>query len=257
MKRVVIVADAQVPYANIAQVEALANFIKSHKPDDVYCVGDVADLPMVSRWTRGRRGEFDTDITVHRDEVKRFLEKVMPNGGHLKEGNHDRRVEMYVDQYAPALSPLKELKMENFFGLADLGVTLHRELWEFAPGVVLAHGDEAGIASVGGETARKLGTKLNKSVICSHTHRQGLIFQGHSMLGVQGDTHFFMEVGHTMNLSDAKYLSSGAANWTPGFGVIDIEDGKVTPQLVQMSQSGDFTFERKKYVRGRVQRTTK
>ena len=260
MKRVVVISDAQVPYQQERQVSALVRFIKETNPDDVYCVGDVADLPMVSRWERGRKGEYSGLLDHHREEVKKFLRRVMPNGGHLKEGNHDRRLEMYLHSYAPAAAELPEMKMERFFGLSDMGIELHRDLWEYSPGYILAHGDEGTLSRVGGMTAFNLAKELNKSVTCSHTHRQGIIHQGSSLLGVAKDGIWGQEVGHTMAMDAATYLRSGKSNWTAGFGILDIlGNGRVVPTNVQMSPTGSFVFEGRSYEDGiiRVKVSTK
>lgn len=252
MKRVVLVPDVQAPFTNWRQVNSLAAFIKDSKPDDVYCVGDLFDLPMVSRWERNRRGEFSNRIQDHIDDGRRIIEKCQIS--HLKVGNHDRRVEQYVENYAPALSPLADLKMEKLFGLPELGCELHRELWEFTPGWLLAHGDEGSISKVGGMTALHLANSTNKSVICGHTHRQGHVVQGSSLLGVEGPAIHGVEVGNMMRLKDAGYLKSGIANWQAGFGVIDISNKRVAVQLVQMSATGSFSFEGRSYEDGKIRR---
>ena len=251
-KRVVLAPDIQAPYQNPRQVNALGAFVNGLRPDDSWACGDLWDLPMVSRWERNRRGEFSGKIQEHIDDGRRVIEKLKIT--HLKVGNHDRRVEQYVENYAPALSPLAGLKMEKLFGLEDLGCVLHRELWEFTPGWVLAHGDEGSISKVGGMTALNLAKSINKSVICGHTHRQGHVVQGSSLLGVEGDSIHGVELGHCMRLADAGYLKSGIANWQAGFAVADISNKRVAIQLIQMSPTGSFFFEGQSYEDGKLRR---
>lgn len=250
VKRIVVVSDVQVPYQSNRQVNALAAFIRGFKPDDVYSVGDHFDLPMVSRWTRNRRGEFDGSIRNHIDEGRRILEKLQVR--QLKVGNHDIRVERYVENYAPALSPLQELRMENLFGLGELGVTLHRDPWEFAPGWVIAHGDEGALSQKPGQTAFNLASKWGKSVVCSHTHRQGHIVNGIGFAGEINSHIHGVEVGCLMEVSQAHYLRAGASNWTPGFAILDISNNRVQPQLIQMSKTGGFIFEGRYFEDGKV-----
>lgn len=251
-KRLVVVPDVQAPFTNQRQINSLAGFNRAILPDGVPCVGDLFDLPMVSRWTRNRRGEFEGRITDHIDEGCRIIEKLGITD--LKEGNHDRRVLTYVEQYAPALSPLAELQPEKLFRLDDLGVVYHRDLWEFTPGWIMAHGDEGNLSQQPGMTAQKLSDKVRKSVVCGHTHRQAILVTGSSFLGVEGPSYTAVEVGHMMNLHDAKYLRSGLANWTAGFAVIDISNKRVAVQLVQMSPTGSFYFEGQAWEDGRIRK---
>lgn len=248
-KRIVIVSDCQVPFQCDRQVNSLAGFIRATQPDDVMSVGDHFDLPMVSRWTRNRRGEFDGNIQEHIDEGRKILEKLQVH--HLKVGNHDIRIERYVENYAPALSRLNSLKMENVFGLDDLGVVLHRDPYEFTPGWLLLHGDEHNLSQKPGQTAAAAVEKLDKSVVCSHTHRQAIIPMSKNALG-EANTKYAMEVGCLMDFSQAHFLRNGASNWTAGFGVIDISNNRVVPTIVQMSKTGSFLFEGHAWEDGRI-----
>lgn len=252
MKRVVVVSDVQAPYTNMRQVNSLAGYIRAIQPDDVYCVGDVWDLPMVSRWTRNRRGEFDGNIQEHIDSGRRIMEKLGVR--HIKAGNHDIRVERYVENFAPALSRLQELKMENLFGLGELGITMHREPWEFTPGWVLAHGDEGNMSTSPGQTAAKMSRRWGKSVVCSHTHRQAIIPDGIGFAGEVHTTLYGVEVGHMMNIAQATYLRAGSSNWTAGFGILDISNGKVHPTIVQMSPTGSFIVDGRSWEDGRMRK---
>ena len=58
MERIVIVSDLQIPYHDPKAVHNLIDFIKRYKPDRVISVGDEIDLPSVSKWERGRIGEY-------------------------------------------------------------------------------------------------------------------------------------------------------------------------------------------------------
>ena len=58
MKRVVVLSDIQAPYHDARLVTNIQRFVKDYKPDELYCVGDEADAPEPSRWTKGRAGEY-------------------------------------------------------------------------------------------------------------------------------------------------------------------------------------------------------
>lgn len=242
------IPDTQIPFVNKRQVRAVANFIKEKRRDGeldkVHQVGDLVDYTSLGRWVRNKRGEFDTELQQHIDEARRLLEKLTVD--HWKAGNHDVRLDRYVEDNAPALSPLVwnkgVLSTESLFGLDDLGVRYERDIYEFAPDWCVAHGDEGPLSNKAGETALKLSSRVGKSVVCGHTHRAGLIPQTESFNGRPVRTLFGLEVGNWMNMNEATYLKGGFANWQCAFGWIEVSNLRVQPHLVFISQTGSFTF---------------
>jgi hypothetical protein len=65
-KTIVVISDLQIPYHHKKAVAALIDFVRRTKPDALACVGDEADLPMVSRWEDSSRGEYSTALQRHR-----------------------------------------------------------------------------------------------------------------------------------------------------------------------------------------------
>jgi hypothetical protein len=151
-----------------------------------------------------------------------------------------------VAQHAPGLSSLPELKIEEFMGLNQLGITFHRKPYAIAPGWLMVHGDEAGSSRIAGGTALGLARKLGKSVICGHTHKMGLIHDHSSVNGKQTAQRFGFEVGNLMDQSKASYLGAGYANWQPGFGVLIVDGNNVTPLPIPIINN-QFYWEGKTY----------
>lgn len=253
--------DLQAPWVNRRQVRALANYIKAKKANGeihmVHQVGDAADNTQLGRWVKNRRGEYDTNIRKHIDDTARLLEQLQVD--RWKSGNHEFRWVTYIENSAPALSPLMSdrdvLSIENLYHLDDLGIKFERDIYEFAPGWVVAHGDEGPISSKAGETALKLASRIGKSVVCGHTHRAGIVPQTESLNGTPVRTLFGLEVGNFMNMNEASYLKGGYANWQSAFGVCDVSNSRVQPYIVFVSPTGSFSFEGESwedagYVRG-------
>lgn len=245
MKTVVAVSDLQVPYHHKRAVAALARFIDAWRPDDVICVGDELDAPQVSRWNKGLAGEYAGKLAADRDEAVRVLEQLKVR--HVMRSNHGDRLGNYLRQYAPALADEPELDYGRYMRFADLGITFHRKLWEFAPGWLLAHGDEGHLSSHPGMTALKLAQRTGKSVCCGHTHRAGLIPYTEAHSGRHTRTIYGMEVGCLMELSQAAYLKSGGANWQLAFGIFFVDGRKVSPHIVYMRPDGSFVWESKEW----------
>jgi hypothetical protein len=157
--------------------------------------------------------------------------------------NHGERLWNYLTAKAPALADEPELQYEKYMRFADIGVTYHRKMYEFAPGWLLAHGDEGGHSSIAGTTAARLAKSTGKSICCGHTHRAGIqpFTEAHSGRAVR--TVYGMEVGNLMDMNRAGYLKSGGANWQTAFGIFFVDGRKVSPHIVYMHADGSFVWE--------------
>lgn len=245
MRTIVTVSDLQVPYQHKPAVRALAKFIADWQPDSVQCVGDEIDMPQVSRWTEGTKGEYAGKLHLDRDETTRVLEELQVQ--HVMRSNHGERLWSYIARKAPALADDPALQYENYMRFADIGVTYHRQMFEFAPGWLLAHGDEGGLSSIAGTTAARLAKATGKSVTCGHTHRAGLqpFTEAHS--GRMNRTVYGHEVGCLMDMRKAGYLKSGGANWQLSFGIHFVDGRKVSPHVVFMRPDGSFVWEKREW----------
>lgn len=246
-RRIVIISDLQMPYALPAATASLLSFIRKIKPDALACVGDESDLPMVSRWTEGKRGEFSTTIQDDLDATHALFAQFRSALGegkpfHLVRSNHTDRLERYIENKAPAIAHLRGLTYPELIGVKKLRITWHNQMAEIAPNVLLAHGDEGNISKVAGMTALKLSEMTGKSIVCGHTHRQGLVWASHGFSG-KIQSRFALEVGHLMDISQAHYLRPrGAANWQLGFGLLEITGRHVSPYAIPMRSDGSFTW---------------
>lgn len=207
-------------------------------------VGDDTDSPEPSKWNRGMAGEYagtlQKNLDATHDVHSLFRQALGENRPyHVQRSNHGDRVETYTRRYAPALSSLNSLFIESLLRYDDLGITYHRKIWEFAPGWVMAHGDEGGLNQTPGGTAMGLVRRLGKSVLCGHTHRLGM---QHETRGLNGRPEFLfgIEVGHLMDMGKASYLKTGSANWMSGFVTLEIDGRDVYPQLHHVRPDGRF-----------------
>ena len=235
MKRIVVLSDLQIPYQDNKAVKASIQFIKDYKPDELWCVGDELDAPEPSRWNKGMAGEYagtlQDSIDLTKDIMSEYRAALGKKPFYIQRSNHTDRIDTYMRKFAPAFSSLKSLEIEQLLGYSSLGITYLHRMRELLPGWVMAHGDEGALNRVPGSTALNLAKRIGKSVVCGHTHRLGL---QHETVGFYGKTQtlFGLEVGHMMDIKQASYLTSGAANWQQGIGIL-IQDGKkVSPYTV-------------------------
>lgn len=241
MKTIVTVSDLQVPYHHKRAVSALTKFIREWEPDEVVCVGDEIDMPQISRWNKGTAGEYAGKLHKDRDDTVRILEAL--HVSHVMRSNHGDRLRTYLNTYSPGLADEPELQYERYMRFADIGVTYHRKMYEFAPNWLLAHGDEGGLSQEPGKTALRLAQRAGKSVMCGHTHRAGIQPYTEAHSGKHVRTIYGMEVGCLMELAQANYLKSGGANWQLAFGIHFVDGRKVSPHLVYMHTDGSFVWE--------------
>jgi predicted phosphodiesterase len=250
MKRIVILSDMQIPYHDKKAVKLVQQFVKDYQPDQLFCVGDEADSPEPSRWNKGTAGEFSGTLQKGLDQtaeiMKTFKEAIGDKPFHVMRSNHGDRIQHYINRYAPALASLRELEYSKLLRYRENEITYHDKIYQFAPGWIMAHGDEGNLIRTAGGTAMSLARKTNSSVVCGHTHRLGIQHEHSGFNGKIQNRLYGVEVGHLMDLSKASYLNTGSANWQQGIGILYVDKGKVVPSVVPLNGTS-FVVEGKQY----------
>jgi hypothetical protein len=227
----------QYPYIKKSYVESLLDYINYVKPDKLLCVGDELDCQTISTYARGTALEFEGSLQKNINGLKSLLKEFRSAVGRnkpfiMQRSNHTARIENTFQNLRQHSQFLIAIKIENLLGYndKDINITYNRSLKEFTKGWLLAHGDENRLFSQAGATAMNLAMKTNKSVICSHTHRQGILRQTYGY-GSNQTTITGVEVGHLCDVKKMSYLKESIANWSAGFGLIYEQDGVVKPEL--------------------------
>ena len=251
MKRVIVIPDLQIPLHDAKTVNNFINFIEDYQPDELYCVGDEFDAFEISRWDKGTSKELGGTYQKNIDATYAIMARFRAALGygkpfHVMRSNHgETRVRSYL-KTAPALESLRALDYATLMGYPELKITYHNQIWEFAPGWGLAHGDEGGMSQQAGGTAMRLAQKTGLSMVTGHTHKAGLQHAHRGYNGQLTQRLYGMEVGHMMDMSKATYLPANAGNWQQAFGVLYIDRNKVTPNLIQINNRS-FIVEGTKY----------
>lgn len=252
----VVIPDLQVPYHDEKALIRVKNFLRWYQPTGLLCVGDEADAPEISRWEKGRKGEYagtlEAGLTQTHEVIRDLIEAAGGVRMDIMRSNHtSTRLINYIDRYAPALAGAEFLTYDHIMGFngkpsvltkhygESLNVTWHHDMWEFAKGWALAHGDEAGLSRIPGQTAMNLAKRVGVSVVCGHTHRAGLVHDTHGFGGKVKSVLYGLEVGHLMDPAKVSYLST-AGNWHQALGLLTINDGKVYPELLTIPRAGKF-----------------
>lgn len=241
---VAIIPDLQVPLHDKVFVERLLRFVKDVRPDKVGFIGDLSDSTEISRWVKGKPGEYTGQFQNACDlvsEVVRSFRSAAPKADFwLQDSNHDGRIREYLAEGAPALLGNRALQVEELFGLKTHGVTYHRKPHEFLPGVISVHGHEESYSSVPGKYGLDAINRYGASVVYGHTHRPLLVTNSRGYDGVL-ETQFAMNVGHGMDTLQVDYMKSGHMNWSRAVGLVHYDQGQLYPELI-ISLDGTFRY---------------
>lgn len=239
-----IIPDLQVPLHDKAYLEVMLRLIKDVRPDIVGFIGDVSDSTEISRWVKGKAGEytgqFQNACDTVSNAVRRFREAAPKADMFVQSSNHDTRIREYLAKGAPALEAQRSLKVEELFGFNQHGVIFHDKPFSFLPGVVSVHGHEETYSSVPGKYGLDAINRYGSSVVYGHTHQPILVTNSRGHSGVL-ETQFAMNVGHGMDTLKVDYATSGHMNWCKAIGLVHYDQGTLYPELL-ISLDGSLRY---------------
>lgn len=241
--RVLIGLEMQIPYENPKLFRSFLDFAKDFNPERIVVIGDFLDVPGPARWNRGTALEFRGTLGMESRRGYEYLRELRGLVGSstvidFHEGNHEKRIQSYVRNKAPAFEGLDVLSIPSLLRFDELGINLLPDVSPLAQGWVTTHGDVVAstVSRTSGGTALIQARKIGKSVICGHTHRLGMINEqlaGKSLTGV--------ETGHMMDLNKASYVY--APNWQAGFAAVEISENKVQKiHLTKLNSQGKISW---------------
>jgi predicted phosphodiesterase len=240
-----VVPDLQVPLHDAEFVSKLVDVASYIKPDGLVFIGDLTDSTEVSRWVKGRAGEYSGQLQAAFDTtaeiVARFRRAVGDVEMILIDSNHDERTKKYVSENAPALSCLRSLELEELAGLRSSDVRYLPGPHEFTPGVLAVHGHERAYSQIAGKYGLDRVREYGANLVYGHTHTPGL-FTTAVGTGDHRQNRWAMNVGHGMDMSKAGYLKDGYATWGQAFGLVHHQDGVSIPELI-LAHDGKFFME--------------
>ena len=193
---------------------------KAYQPEKIVILGDLLDLPALSRWEVEPKHRHQTLTAIK--AAHNFLKTLRINCPNAKivllEGNHERRLKDYLAKNAPEL--LWATDVPGLLGLKELKIEYAGPYGARVPvaqGIFATHGHLIG--RKGGESAAKMLGAYHLSTIFGHTHRLELAFHRHYDENTQGKTVFSMGCG-TLAKLDGTVPGSQFPDWQQGFGVL-------------------------------------
>lgn len=212
---VVIASDIHIPFQDDGAVRSFIRYCKEKQPEVVVLNGDVLDMFMLSRFTKGEGRNPLEEMTMCQGFLD-SLRKAVPNADiYYVIGNHENRLEKYVLTKAPELASLIEdvftiIKTSDYRVRGCTSVT-------FNDNFVCKHGTLLGNKS--GLSAIKEMENAYMSGATGHTHRLCKYIARKS-----GRKFVWLETGCLCSLNPEYMINP---NWQVGFAQLEFKNGKL------------------------------
>jgi len=214
VKKAYFLGDIHAPFENKALIRNIAKSMTVTRPNYIALVGDLMDLPGLSAHLNHR------DIPRVEDEIeagRAVLELLRDAAGpdceiHVKEGNHDQRMEKNLMRKAPELMGLKALSWDNLLRLDELNIRWYKTgEWLVLPGnLKVTHGVKCG---------QKAGYSAQQEMATRHHGYSGVSGHVHRLAWVRHHNNFWCEAGWlgSPDPRDFPYVQDSQPDWHPGF----------------------------------------
>lgn len=230
------VSDIHFPFHDKAAYHIFLKIVMARNPDVIHIGGDGVDFHSISRHPKAM---IDRTILKHEvDGAKRELARMRTAAGpntkiNFQEGNHDKRMAVFLRDRAPELSDLFELTFPKLLGLAELNIRWIPDTEKFKIGKLYHH--HGHLLSGGGVSpARAKFNKLYQNVIFGHHHK----FDYYSVRQY-GTNELFQSIANA-NLYGIEAEYAHHTNWNLGFTEIDYaKSGDFSVSQIQITRRPD------------------
>lgn len=202
---------------------------RKFKPDVTVVLGDFADFYSVSSHSKNplRAQRLSEELP----EVLHSLDLLDTLGAKKQiyiEGNHEFRLQRFLESDSPALLGLPGTTVSSLLGLRERG-------WKFVPYKSHIRVGKLNITHDVGYSGKsavfQTGAAFESNVVFGHTHRMNVNYFGN----IRGETHVAATFGWLGSRKAAEYMHGAQIdrNWQLGFGVGYLEpNGTVHVQAV-------------------------
>lgn len=187
--RTLVAGDAQIPFQDPQAFDRFQKAVIETQPDNIVLVGDMVDLPSVSRWSQRPEWVGTTQGAI--DQYHNFLAQTRANAPNASiavvHGNHEQRLDDYVRKNAAEVLGLKRanagqelavLTLQYLVRYDDLDIQSidgypNGTLW-LEDNLKATHGTNV---AKGGSNAAKYLRQERETTVYGHTHRQELAYR--------------------------------------------------------------------------------
>lgn len=177
-EKVIILSDIHIPYEDKVALEIAISYMKDNEPDHIVLNGDIADMYTVSSYDKYTRNR--PSIQDEINAVVSFFQRLRDLFPEAKIsfliGNHEIRLQKYIQKNADALVELDALSLPKLFKLEELSIDYYPADRPLEIGkLLITHGELCRKGA--GSTARGHRDKYNSSVAVGHIHRGSVGYQ--------------------------------------------------------------------------------
>lgn len=225
---IIVASDIHIPFQDQLAVKAFLTYCAKKQPEVIVLNGDVLDMFMLSRFTKGEGRNPLEEITECR-QLLETLRALCSNALiYYVIGNHETRLERYVLNKAPELASLVEdvfsiLKVQDFKIRGCASLTVNDNL-VFKHGTLL--GNKSGLSAIKEMEASYM------SGVSGHTHRLCKYIARKS-----GKKFFWIESGCLCDLNPEYMVNP---NWQQGICTVEIRNGKVHHAKIIEIEKGEI-----------------
>lgn len=219
-QRVLVISDLHVPYHDVAAVKAALDYGKKQRVDTIYINGDFGDFYAVSRHDKDPSRSLKEEIAQNR-KMLRHIRARFPHARIIfKVGNHENRMERFLEKNAPVLLGINEFQIPDILKLSELNIEYVPTLGlTFMGKLPVYHGHELpqGMSSPV-NPARGIWMRVQESMMCGHWHRSSVHTE---KVGVHGKVKSCWSLGCLCNMTPDY---APVNRWSHGFAIVDIND---------------------------------
>lgn len=187
--RTLVAGDSQIPFHDEEAFNRFQLAVRETQPDNIVLVGDMIDLPSMSRWSQRSEWVGTTQSAI--DTYHNFLAQTRANAPDANisvvHGNHEQRMDDYVRKNAAEALGLKRansahelavLTLQYLVRYDDLDINSidgypNGTLW-LEDNLKATHGTNV---AKGGSNAAKYLRQERETTLYGHTHRQELAYR--------------------------------------------------------------------------------
>jgi len=168
---ILVLSDIHCPYHDVEALQEAIQFGQKCGADTVILLGDVMDFHRISRYENAPGTlSFAREIEVGNQLLFGIRESFRDADIFYVEGNHEMRLEAYIQKNASEFSDLPDIKLSRMLDLHAQDITYIQDGFIHCGDMTFIHGHE--MRGIGGvNPSRKLYGKMKKSAICGHLHR--------------------------------------------------------------------------------------
>lgn len=235
-EKIIVLPDPHVPQHDKPVWDALLRYMRMESFDGWICLGDLMDFNQVSKWTKNNirkikdaplKKDYDA-ANQWLDELQSALGPVAGRNGVLIEGNHDYRIEMYIDEF-PQFEGLLEVPTNLRLDERGIKWVPYWSEGEIYPKghAVFCHGKWVNL-----HHAKQHAEKFGTNVFYGHVHD----IQSHSYERLGDDSTFVGQSLGCLCEYDQGYIRGARiTKWQQGFGVFYfLPNGNFTYYVVRI-----------------------